>query len=343
MKAYTINLERRPDRLEQIKWECSRANLDLKVIKACDGSDKQIYPVVGAFRNSREHACWKSHKNAWLAALSDLKGQQDFVLFIEDDVVFVDNFRDKLDQALKEIPAYVKFLYIGHLHYSDKRVPVSEQNVNSEKWIIKSPVFGLHCYMIRAQFLLSYYNLLTTMEHNNHFVAIDDCITLNTDNYWVLKEPLAYQMPCSSDITSWRSVVNPSYIQIINQIKLSQLWSPQFYPEVPEIPKQLILLPGQKWVFSLPPDWKIIKIEYYSDIPEYDRFAQVIPFSYWSALTHGGLVFTQYLSGWTEKFTGNTEHMFPDHLFVKKGSNQLKDKIQNFCLKHKMPRDEAWF
>ena len=135
-------------------------------------------------------------------------------------------------------------------------------------------------------------------------------------------------------------MVNPSYMHCLNPVPLIDLWDPTKYPEDQTKKKQVILLPGQKWVFDLPPGWTVKKITYYSEIPDYDRFARIIPFSIWAVLIHGGVAFKDYLSPWLNKFYG--DGITNEYVSETRGSLRLKVLIHENLGKAKLQHDHAW-
>lgn len=350
-RVYGINLESRPDRLIYLEYETKTAGLDLQRVEAIDGSQFSDYdiPYGSKFRNTREYACALSHLKAWKQAIEkEDTSSEKYILFVEDDVIFVKNFYKLCNGVTGPLNQHHNtFLYIGHLHYSEKRVGTKDTEINSAYWIKRRPVYGLHCYAIKAKDLEDLHKKITDdICHSSDGQAIDDLITYKyPDICAVLKTPLAYQRIGSTDVNSERRLVNMSYMRILNPPDLKALFDPTLYP-MKQVTRQVVVLPGLKWLFPRPTNLTIIEIQYYYEIPEYERFARVVPIEYWAALRYGGMIFKKHLSPWIDKFAILNEDVDTnEYIFCDAGSGMIKRTIIEIISNFEWPRDDpkSWF
>lgn len=114
---YIINLKNRPDRKRRILNELSKHNINhsnTTIIDAINGNDLNISWLMkkNIYRNDEtiyrpmrrgEIGCYLSHIKCW-----DMIAESghDYALVIEDDVVFVDNFKQKINNMLTELANY---------------------------------------------------------------------------------------------------------------------------------------------------------------------------------------------------------------------------------------------
>jgi glycosyl transferase, family 25 len=92
MKAYCINLDRRPDRLEHMTVEFQRAGIPFARISAVDAQDPAVAAAAGSVPLSMQkarispgaYACLQSHRLAWHRMLQE--GHSHAAVF-EDDVL----------------------------------------------------------------------------------------------------------------------------------------------------------------------------------------------------------------------------------------------------------------
>jgi len=142
-KILYINLDRRPERDDHINNQLKKINwkgpierisavdgkyLNLESVKhligthalseALDTTPKDFAP--GSYMTRGAIGCALSHRDAYI---NILKGNHDKVLILEDDVVLDDNFNDKLEEYMNNMPDY-DVLYLGY-HESKSPVPIN--------------------------------------------------------------------------------------------------------------------------------------------------------------------------------------------------------------------------
>ena len=122
-KSYVINLERRKDRLEHIKKEFDKIDLDYKVFVAIDGMklDLDISDVnkgiIGAIR---------SHTGVVKDAI---KNNYQIIAVFEDDIIFCDDFDERLKYYLDNVPNDWDILYLG-CHFNGCPSPILTKNIH---------------------------------------------------------------------------------------------------------------------------------------------------------------------------------------------------------------------
>lgn len=106
MKAYVINLKRRPDRLEHIIKECERVGLEMVLIEASDG--KIDFPEhTGIMQGAM--GCYTSH----LKALKKIQESGEHGLILEDDCCFIEKFWEGFSLRVCELPSEWDMFFLG--------------------------------------------------------------------------------------------------------------------------------------------------------------------------------------------------------------------------------------
>lgn len=134
-KIMYINLERRPDRKKNIENQLDKINnkLPFERINAVDAKKLDIQNLsnklvtkdgIKSALNKKNGlytiltkgaiGCALSHKIAWEKVMN---GNDEYVLIVEDDIEFIDNYNDKLNSIIKKVPKY-DILYLGNSGYN---------------------------------------------------------------------------------------------------------------------------------------------------------------------------------------------------------------------------------
>jgi GR25 family glycosyltransferase involved in LPS biosynthesis len=162
-KIYYINLEHRNDRREHVENEIKKINfkgpierinaaygknLDLSLIPSNLFTKKAIKTTTDISQLFNMTTMTKggmgvalSHK--WIYEKT-LTGIEDYVLILEDDITIVDNFMEKLEAILKDMPKFDIF-YLGYHNKVDK---ISVFNKHSD---VPSKIWGLFGYIINKK------------------------------------------------------------------------------------------------------------------------------------------------------------------------------------------------
>lgn len=116
LKCFVINLENRPQKKKYMQHQLTQHNLNHTIFSAINGSqlnldlltDLKVLDQIGAKdymkRNLRrgEIGCALSHTLIWNQLLKD-KSNVKYYLIFEDDAILNNNFRNKLEEILKDI------------------------------------------------------------------------------------------------------------------------------------------------------------------------------------------------------------------------------------------------
>jgi len=162
-KILYINLDRRTDRKDYIKQQLEKIKWtgNIERISAIDGKTldldsvshlltdaalleaKTMYlnPPPGSYMSMGAVGCALSHREAYLNIQN---GPDDYVLIIEDDVLFDDNFSNLIKTSINNVPDY-DILYINH-HNSSKT-----SKINGNYSIPTGAIFGTFAMVIHKR------------------------------------------------------------------------------------------------------------------------------------------------------------------------------------------------
>ena len=107
MKAYCINLKRRPDRLKHITKECEKHDLEMVLIEASDG--KIDFPDAPPRIWQAAYGCQLSH----IKALELIFESGEDGLILEDDCQFDNDFKERFDKCFNELPNDFDVFFLG--------------------------------------------------------------------------------------------------------------------------------------------------------------------------------------------------------------------------------------
>jgi len=138
MHVYCINLERRRDRRFSVEFEFEREGLDVEFFPATDG---RVEAPSGLYITPPEYGCASSHVRIWKDVVE--KGYE-IALVTEDDVRFVPNFKQKLEDLLLEASDFPwDMINIGPL------CPVVKTDVS--KNLYEGRTLSTHSYVIKLE------------------------------------------------------------------------------------------------------------------------------------------------------------------------------------------------
>lgn len=146
-RVVIINLERRPDRLEQIRAEIAKGwpFVEPTVMKAIDGH--RCEAPDGYSQGNYAWACFQSHRRAIEDAVND---GLESILILEDDATFVDDFSTKAIQFVESLPDDWQFAWLGG-HHMRPPIPIKPGVVKSVH------MDRCHAYAARGQGLRDLY------------------------------------------------------------------------------------------------------------------------------------------------------------------------------------------
>jgi GR25 family glycosyltransferase involved in LPS biosynthesis len=116
---HLINLDRRPDRLENFIKTNKHSELQLNRFSAIDGNVlkptlqiQQIFEYNDYNMRRGMVGCALSHIKLWLELLQD--DQADFYLILEDDAVLCEKFSEKFNKLIYECPKDWEIVFLGN-------------------------------------------------------------------------------------------------------------------------------------------------------------------------------------------------------------------------------------
>ena len=126
-KIYFINLDTSKDRLKTIMMEAKKNNLELERFPAINGLELDINTLYRQniftdfiFKTNKGMiGCTLSHIKLWQQIISR---PEEYILILEDDVVFVDNFKDKFNYYYTQVPDNWDIIYLGASNIYGKKI-----------------------------------------------------------------------------------------------------------------------------------------------------------------------------------------------------------------------------
>lgn len=240
-KVFVINLDRSPDRLENISKHLKSKNIIWSRFPAIDGqniSNSDIENEVGflcrKFCSKSMIGCALSHKNIWKVALQQ---NLDKVLIMEDDIEFTDNYSQILQDAWKQLPNDWDILLLGcgglcnKNKYSDFSEflfniiqPFKNQKTfNSKNIFIPELPTGFYCYAVSKR---GCEKLLNIVEKINYH--IDYQVSKNYDdlNIYAINPKIVYLTDTPSTIqqNSFPKSINYVLSNIKDSNKIPYSW-----------------------------------------------------------------------------------------------------------------------
>lgn len=139
-KIFCINLERRPDRKDLARKEFQRFGLECEFF---NGTDGHLLNAKGSIKPGHI-GCVLSHLNLF-KHLKTIDG--DVFMITEDDVVFSDDFIQKYNMLIKDVPSDWNLLYFGGNHNG---IPLDlvKENIHRLR-----KTYTTHCYLVRKNCL----------------------------------------------------------------------------------------------------------------------------------------------------------------------------------------------
>lgn len=127
-RIYYINLDRRPDRNQHFLRQCEKAHVNMDLIerfRAVDGTTLQTTPEIETMFQNSNFKNKKNCKKLMGNQLSHYRILQDmirknykYILILQDDVVFKNNFNHYLQKVLNSLPSDAEIVNVG-LHKSN--------------------------------------------------------------------------------------------------------------------------------------------------------------------------------------------------------------------------------
>ncbi|MFI5404920.1 MAG: glycosyltransferase family 25 protein [Nitrososphaerales archaeon] len=188
-KIYLINLAHRNDRLRMAKRQFEKAGIEgYTVFPAIDAKRMRIRGVDET--NQGLIGCFLSH---FFILHEAIINKYKRIVIFEDDIIFEENFEEKLMQAMKEVPEIWQMIYLGYYErYGHSKIAISK-NVS-----IPKNTWGTHAYMLQGSGIkMMYDNLQEIKSHID--VQIDTDIVPKIYTYCITPA-LCRQSGIKSDI-----------------------------------------------------------------------------------------------------------------------------------------------
>lgn len=188
-KTYVINLPHRVDRLRIAKQQFAKAGIcNYTVFQAIDAKRLKIKGTVED--NQGLIGCFLSHYVILQEAI--INGYKRIAIF-EDDILLVQDFKEKFDIAYEQVPDKWQMLYLGYY----ERTGAAKVQV-SENVTIPKNTWGTHAYMVQNKGIkIMYDNLQTIRSHID--VQITEDIVPKMYSYCI-SPAICYQSGIKSDI-----------------------------------------------------------------------------------------------------------------------------------------------
>jgi len=166
-----INLEKRPEKKEKMENEFKKKNIiNYKRFDAIDGYKlieipKLKLPMCSNVNiNKGQYGCYLSHKKCYE---NFLESNKDFLLVLEDDVCFLDNFISglhKISEISEKID--IDFIYLSRSHIIfEKMFKIDKRYYNDD--FIYSPIicgYGFHSYILTKKGVTKFLNIIDIYE-----------------------------------------------------------------------------------------------------------------------------------------------------------------------------------
>jgi GR25 family glycosyltransferase involved in LPS biosynthesis len=177
-KVVVINLDRRTDRMEILDAQLKELGIEYERFSAVDGKELDISPII---------AGTMSHVQV-------LKKYQDQkILVLEDDALFVDDFNEKFEEVMQTIPADWDIFYLGALlpKNTGKVTPVNEH------WTRQVFTTGSQAYCINPA-RVNYF--IENLDGYEWYIDIGLRVFAEKYNAYITQPNLVTQFPSYSDL-----------------------------------------------------------------------------------------------------------------------------------------------
>lgn len=141
MRAYVINLKRRPDRLEHITKECKKHDIEMVLVEASDG--KVDFPEHKGIMQGAM-GCYTSH----IKALKLIKESGDHAFILEDDCVFIDNFWEEHSKRIEELPDDWDLYFLGGSLLWDNAIEDYSTHLKRAKNVLCTQSYMVNAYSV---------------------------------------------------------------------------------------------------------------------------------------------------------------------------------------------------
>lgn len=165
MNVYYINLNRSPERKQNVEFICKHQNLIPKRIEAIDSKDidindekyqKAIHKIKWWFlknnmNNLGHFGCYLSHMKTYETFL---RSNEEYCLIFEDDISLITNdIKKEIHKNMNNLPKDWNILLLGYeIDGGKKRVKEGNKNLKLKNGLLNITYFvGLHAYIINRK------------------------------------------------------------------------------------------------------------------------------------------------------------------------------------------------
>lgn len=158
--TYYINLKDRTDRRINMKQRLSEIGIDAIRVDAINGgeyTDPLNFGEVKKRLNNAEIGCFMSHHILYKTILEE---GHETSLILEDDCLFLEGYKEVVEQAMKDIPEDWDMLYLGQANYDSIKIAQSpelktraiKENISGRLYKA-SRCWLTHAYVVRKKAL----------------------------------------------------------------------------------------------------------------------------------------------------------------------------------------------
>jgi GR25 family glycosyltransferase involved in LPS biosynthesis len=203
-KTYVISLNKPDNLLSEIR----KYGLDPILVEGVNGkklSTKEIKDNTSSygsiFAPLSVIGCAMSHVKTWKLFL---ESNAEYAIIFEDDVVFEDNFKEKLDLGIKNTPKDFDILYLGCFGCQNNinlntlqfaHIGILDLKANFKNHFVNKPIIALatHAYVVSRK---GVQKLITYIDHNiyTHIdINIQTLVSNKLLDIYSLNDRIAYQ------------------------------------------------------------------------------------------------------------------------------------------------------
>lgn len=160
-RIYCVSLKRRQDRWDKFEQRINQSDWPFGDIRRFDAIDGKLCPPPQWWsQGGGAWGCYRSHMQILETCLNE---KVDSVLFLEDDALPVDGFREKVEDFIANVPADWGMLYLGGQHLFVNKNPPKKVN---DKVYIPWNVNRTHAFALRGKMMKIAYRHLSRIDWN---------------------------------------------------------------------------------------------------------------------------------------------------------------------------------
>lgn len=156
-KIYYINLDRRKDRKKHFLEQCTKENINMNLVQrfeAIDGKtfelndeEKLLFTNCQYLQNPFHKKIMANQLSHYYILLDMLEKNYNYILILQDDVVFKKDFNQYLEKMLNKLPKDAEIVNIGMHQYAVLSVfiPLQLEDKQKNKTLCKRPINDMIC------------------------------------------------------------------------------------------------------------------------------------------------------------------------------------------------------